>query len=189
VSEKENPPSNKREPVYMFNAQDIGASLHEVAADFIKTEDNEIESHWYHSQKDADLYYWRDNKKNIIKQQVSFLGQIIEWNILDGVRTGVVVEDESSQTMGGSPLVHYDRSPSLSTLRQCLDIITHIPKLPDMEKQQIMDNFSHSPNLQNLPLAEIIKRFQLKDTTPNATVFWRLWRFLQEKLGVWAKKK
>jgi hypothetical protein len=173
----------------MFNAQDIGSSLQEVAADYIKTEDNEIESHWYHSQKDADLYYWRDNKKNIIKQQVSFLGQIIEWNILDGVRTGVVVEDETSQSMGCSPLVHYDKSPSPSTLGQCVDIVAHIPKLPASEKQQIMNNFLHSPNLHNLPLAEIISRFQLKTAAPATAILGRLWRFLQEKLGVSLKKK
>ena len=42
-----------------------------------------VGSHWYHSDQDADIYIWLDEVGNVIKQQVNFVGQVVEWNIVE----------------------------------------------------------------------------------------------------------
>ena len=86
-------PAKVSTPHYL-NMKDIGGSVKEMGSDMVKTTHQNVISHWYHSDMDADVIIWRDEKQNIIKQQVNLLGQVIEWNIVDGLRTGFVVEIE-----------------------------------------------------------------------------------------------
>jgi len=51
-----------------LDLKSIAHSMEEVAVEFIQTHNNEVMSRWLHSEKDADLFIWQDDHKNIIKQ-------------------------------------------------------------------------------------------------------------------------
>ena len=128
-----------------FSAADLGKSFREVAVDVIRTEHQDIENRWYHSAKDADLFVWVDSEKNIIKQQLSFYGQVIEWNVIEGVRTGCVLEhedDDNTLKRRSSDVIQFDRHPQFSSLKQALDLLKNITVLKDEERQCLMENFS-----------------------------------------------
>lgn len=167
---KENPQANKRfgEPaIRAFDAKNIGKSLLEVAAEYIKTEEQDIETRWFHSAQDADLFIWRDERKNVIKQQVSFFGQIAEWNLLEGVRTGVVIETEPDKKMAGSQLVQFDSNPVKTTLEQGVEILAYTLGLKDTERRQLIDNFLASPQLAKLSAEEIFARYHIRGADPE----------------------
>ena len=77
-----------------FNGKTVGRGLKEVAVDLIKTENEDLVSRWYHGTTGADLFTWADRRNNIIKQQLNFNGQVVEWNCLEGIKTGVVIEQD-----------------------------------------------------------------------------------------------
>lgn len=170
----------------MFNAKELGRSLREVAVDVMQKENRNIESHWFHSNKDADMFIWKDENKNIIKQQVTFYGQLIEWNVLEGVRTGLLIEDEASQKMGSSPLIRYDHMPQQHGIEQGVDIISHVQGISDSDKLQIIENFTKSPHFNQMTSEEIIRRYglYLKSNRPHSWL-----QKLMMALGLWGKKK
>lgn len=129
----------------LFNAKDIGASLKEVAVDVIKREGENIESRWYHSPKDADLFFWRNDRGSIIKQQVTYYGQLTEWSLIEGLRTGLLIEDETSQKISSSPLIRYDSRPQLQAVAQSIEIVENITSLSLDDRAKIIQNFAASP--------------------------------------------
>src|SRR4051812_41729358 len=86
----------ENEAPILFDAEQIGKSLREVAVDVIETEGSTILSRWFHSKHDVELFLWTDAENNVIKHQVTFYGQAVEWNVFEGVKTGVIVEHENS---------------------------------------------------------------------------------------------
>ncbi|MCB0350459.1 MAG: hypothetical protein KDD38_04705 [Bdellovibrionales bacterium] len=146
---------------HLFDARELGLSLKEVATDIIKKEDKEIQSHWYHSSKDADLFIWKDHKNNIIKQQISFYGQLMEWNIIEGVRTGLVIEDETTK-LNGSALIRYDGELQKQTAQQGIDIVGHVPGLNAQDKIDIISNFIKSPLFSQMSPEEILSRYGIQ---------------------------
>jgi hypothetical protein len=176
LSEKEGqPPTSELEGVKIFNAKELGRSLREVAVEVLQKEDHNIESHWYHSAKDADMFIWKDQHKNIIKQQVTFYGQLIEWNVLEGVRTGLLIEDEVSQKIGSSPLIRYDSVPQQHGIEQGVDIVSHVQGLTQSDKLKIIENFIQSPHFNQMTPEEVMKRYGLhRQKTQNLTWLTRL---------------
>ncbi len=95
-----------------FNPQRIGGSLREIDVSLIQTENEKVLSRWFHGPDEADLFIWTDERNNVIKQQVTFCGQIVEWNVLDGIRTGVVIEQEyENASMAASETIQFDGPP------------------------------------------------------------------------------
>lgn len=133
---------NPNEP-YLFNPRLIGESLKQVAVDIVQSENQGIESRWFHSQNDADLFFWKDKQKNIIKHQMTFLGQVLVWDIVDGLRTGVVVDDETAGK-SESALIKFDQSPQKQTVMQGIEILVHVGGLSSEEKQKIIKNCSQA---------------------------------------------
>lgn len=160
--------------VRLFDAKEVGRSLTEVAVDIVKNEDKEVESRWFHSSKDADFFIWKDHNKNIIKQQLSFCGQLMEWNIIEGIRTGYIIEDASekaaesvSKKVKSSALIRYDAKLQRQTAEQCIDIVGHIPGLKDQDKIQIINNFTNSPVFSQMLPEDIMKRYGLHNRTQS----------------------
>lgn len=158
-----------------FNAQSIGRSLQEVSVEIIKTESQNVTSRWFHSNKDADLFIWHDERYNIIKQQVSFCGQIVEWNILEGVKTGIVEEHESTGKISGSDLIRFDKQPQKSSIQMASEMVRHIEQLDELEKQALINNFRKAPKLSNIDPAEFVNQYGRKPTEEKAPEkgFWQ----------------
>jgi hypothetical protein len=145
--------NEKSLPIY-FEAAQAGKSLKEVGVDYIQVESQNITSRWFHSAHDVDLFIWLDEKKNVIKQQISFCGQIVEWNILDGLKTGVVVEEEvefDSDKVDSSEIIRFDLSPQRESIRLAIEVINHIESLEDIFRKDLLSNFNNRTVLKMNP--------------------------------------
>ncbi len=134
----------RQSSLYFFDPKKVGEDLSEVALELISVEDQEIQSRWFHGQSDTDLFIWSDLNGRVIKQQISFYGQVVEWNFVDGVRTGYIVEDEvESQAINASETVHFDKEPQATTVEMAVQIIEHV-YMDEVLKQSLLANFQET---------------------------------------------
>ncbi len=133
----------KKTPTF-YDARLIGASLKPVSDRLVQTEHKNIRCRWWHSSKDADLFIWQsDQNDRCIKMQFSFFGQIVEWNLVDGIRTGVVVEDLTmSQNLKGSELIQYDAVPNSTAIQLAIKVFHEIDSLDKGDLQELLERFS-----------------------------------------------
>ncbi len=136
-----------------FDARTLGESLKEVAIDYIETEDSNLQSRWFQSESDADLFIWTDiNRKKltsieeIIKYQLSFFGQVVEWSIFDGVRTGVIIENEIHGE-NPSEVIEFDQQPQLGPLEQASSLLRFVGALDLIEQQHLISVLSQKAKL------------------------------------------
>ena len=144
---------------HFFDAAVLGESLKEVAIDLIKTDEVEIVHRWFHSAKDADFFIWLDQHNNVIKQQLTFYGQVVEWNIVEGVKTGLIVEDENRQAMKSSDIIRFDTSAQRAPIEQALNLLKHITALNDMERHQLSKNLVQGSTSKSMDPEEFISRY------------------------------
>ncbi len=171
-----------------FNPKELGRALREVATDLIKTETQDVVSRWFHASHDLDLFLWLDKNKNIIKQQLSFHGQIVEWNLIEGVKTGYVYEDESKEIGGGQPqseLVRYDESLQKRTLEQALEIISFTEALSGHERKGVIENFLKDPSLGNISPEAFLQKY--KRIEPTKALKPGFFQRLRSTIGRWFK--
>ncbi len=142
----------KKEIPYYFEPKKVGEDLTEVALELLNVENQQVESRWYHSQFETDLFIWSDKAGKIIKQQITFFGQVVEWNFYEGLRTGVILEDEvASIGVKPSEVIHFDQLPSKSTVKMAVEIVEHIKNIkPDLRSVVIL-NFNTVKKLISKP--------------------------------------
>src|SRR4051794_6420331 len=112
-----------------FDPVELGKSLKEVATDVIATTHADVVSRWFHSSKDADLFIWMDKNNNIIKQQLSYYGQVVEWNAVEGLKTGHIVTDEARDRKQGSEILRFDEVPQVTSIQQATQLLNNITAL------------------------------------------------------------
>ena len=136
-------------PLYLDPA-DLGRSLEEVASEVIETKAHNVISRWFRGVQDIDVFLWTDDGHNIIKQRVNYLGQIVEWNVVEGLRTGMVVEFENENEEDEEKVL-YDLEPQTVAVEQSLEVIRHMKALNDIERQVVLNNFKgfHFTTLQS----------------------------------------
>lgn len=133
--------SERKTPLF-FDAAELGKSLKEVGVDYLKVESRDVKTRWFHGPHDVDLFIWVDSKERIIKQQVSFCGQIVEWNVLEGVKTGVVIEHEMEDNkIKASEIVKFDERPIARAVQLAVDLVRHTESLEDPKKNLVLYNF------------------------------------------------
>ncbi|MCB9026404.1 MAG: hypothetical protein H6625_08815 [Bdellovibrionaceae bacterium] len=141
-----------------FDIREAGSSLEEAAVDVVKSEGHSLTNHWYHSPLEVDVYYWVDEKRNIIKQQVSIYGQICEWDIIDGVRTGCVIETGKEDENEGNT-IQYDKKAHNSSLFQAKNLLEYTEAMSSLVKEQLIYNFEHNPTADNLDPEELLAQY------------------------------
>ncbi len=129
-----------------FEPSRAGKSLKEVGVDYLKVESKNITSRWFHSNHDVDLFLWLDEHSQVIKQQVSFCGQIVEWNVLDGLKTGVVIEEEmsykdSENKIDQSEIIRFDQKPQKQAIHLAVEVIENVELLEEFIKNHLLVNF------------------------------------------------
>lgn len=165
----------------LFNAQEIAKSLKEVAVDIIQTEHHEVVSRWFHSNKDADLFIWLDESMRIIKQQITFCGQVVEWNAVEGVRTGFVFEDETKPQSSASEIIRFDGAPIKAAIQQATEILNGMNQLEQTERQTLVENFLSPTNLRLLSYGEFYQRLSRPKKSRQPHYFFaNLRRFLKK---------
>jgi len=165
---KMNPLDNKSYGRF-YSAERIGGGIKEVDITYAGTGPQKIVSHWYHGSDGVDLFIWIDSKGNVIKQQLNLAGSIVEWNILDGLRTGMVIEVEmlmaasSDMAQGASPKssesILFDSSPSQFTIKFASEIIPHVPGLDEALRQTLIQHFLKPKSFSHLQFEEIVRRY------------------------------
>jgi hypothetical protein len=173
-------PAKANTPNYL-NMKDIGGSVKVMGSDMVKTTHQNVVSHWYHSDMDADIIIWRDEKQNIIKQQVNLLGQVIEWNIVDGLRTGFVIETEQKKEhkeeaakknedmvagFGGINEIKFDRNPTETSVKQAIELINFLKCIDDAEKDALSYNLKNAPKISSMEPREFLRKFGRAEPAP-----------------------
>lgn len=164
---------NKSSAHIYFDPKSLGKKMKEISVDVIRTERQHVTSRWFHAN-DADLFVWQDENSHVIKQQVSFSGLIIEWNVVDGIRTGVLVEEEQDDKQGipGSEIIRFDRKLSHSSVKLALELVDALEVIDLGIKRILLHNFEYSPSLDTMSSQEIFKRYDyLKGVRPKS--FWQ----------------
>ena len=180
---KKKPDNEKlpRQAPPFFSPEKIGASLTEVDTSVLQTESQKVVSRWFHSPHDADLFIWIDEKKNLIKHQVAFCGQIVEWNILEGVRTGVVVEQEVEQevdgpSMSSSETIRFDLRPQDSAVHMALQLVRRVETLEEKTRGEILIQLTHRSSFSTMKPDEIVRQYGSESADRIWTVFRNLFK-------------
>jgi hypothetical protein len=168
LTKKENQPVSEKTGAYFFNGRGIGRKLKEVTVDLIKTDNDDVISRWFHSEPGTDLFTWTDHKHNIIKQQISFNGQVVEWNCLEGIKTGVVIESDLSPTQEqyaeienkSSETIQFDPKPQGRSIDLALEILRYMEGDAKL-LLQLIDNFENPQNIKTMKPEDFILRFGL----------------------------
>lgn len=135
----------------MFDAQHLGSSFEEVAVDVLRGETTEFLSRWFRAKRgEADLTIWSDSDKRIVKHQIAFFGQIVEWNPIHGTRTGFIVEEESSDPSDESEMseiIRFDGKVQPFAVQQAIGLLQFVPGLEETERGVLVYNLRESPRL------------------------------------------
>jgi hypothetical protein len=157
-----------------FNAERIGETLKEVSSDLLQIESREIVGRWFHSPEEIDLFLWVDEGRKIVKQQLTFFGQVVEWNIIEGTRTGVVIEEEKTGEAKASETIKFDEEPQSQPLGLAMDLIKHVRALTEDEQKQIITNFFRGQKFNYHGEIEFLKRYSSYNLT-RSTWWERFW--------------
>lgn len=171
----------------LFNPQDLGTSLKEVTSGGPEISPEGIVSRWFHSAKDADLFIWSDSQENIIKQQLSYYGKVIEWNVIEGVKTGHVILEEGRERNHGSEILRFDPKPQMTSIEQAILLLECVTALKDIERKALAANFLKLSASQTMPPEEFIARFGKYMSQPVNLATPSAWKRLFSKLSRWFK--
>lgn len=161
-------------PIYLDPAK-IGPTLIEVGVDYQEIESREVQTRWFRGQaSETDVFVWMNKDLKIIKQQISFMGLVAEWNILDGVRTGLMMESELSSEVleengltpdtTASEAIQFDKSTQKRTLNIAVSIIKNMTCLEKDLKALILKNFNQGVAFEGFP--------ERVEQTPTSKSFW-----------------
>jgi hypothetical protein len=170
-----------------FNPEDLGKSLKEVAMDLVKTSRRDVVARWFHSSKDADLFIWMDLQRNIIKQQLSYYGQVVEWNVIEGVKTGHIIVEEGRIHGQRSEFLNFDERPQRTSVDQALKLLNHVTALKDDERKILEQNFQNLNQSQSMPASEFAARFGELLGRPQPERENSAWKRFVSRLSRWFK--
>lgn len=172
---------------HLFDPIELGNTLKEVATDLIHTSTNQdVTSRWFHSVQDADLFIWLDDHQCVIKQQLSFYGTVVEWNAVEGLKTGLVIEEERDgveRHRTDSELIQFDQQPQKNTVVQAMELIKHVVSLTPHERGLLMNNFANTASSVCMDAEEFHRRFGELLPKPGASMIMQTrWRRLWLRL-------
>jgi hypothetical protein len=142
-----------------FSPQKQGESFREVDVSASSGGTNQVTTRWFHSDT-SDLYIWLDSRGEIVKQQITLNGLTVEWNILDGLRTGIVLEEEILEVkVKPSESVIWDKIPSQAAVNLAMTLLVHMKALEDPVKNKILAQFKKPAAIGHLAADEMARRF------------------------------
>ncbi len=141
----------------IYSPQALVKGFAEVSSDIVDTPTSMLLVKWYRSPF-VDLQIWLDKKSDmVIRQQFSFLGLVVEWNHIQGVKTGIVEDVKSKMnSKSWSVKVIYDDILMKHSLNQAIEVLECCQELP--EKVSILQNFNNNPKLSRFQSFKLIFR-------------------------------
>jgi hypothetical protein len=192
--------SDRPESLQHFDAEALGISVRQLAVDVVRGENMDFVSRWFRSgNSEVDLVVWADSEKRIIKHQLCFFGQIVDWTPFHGTRTGFVVEEEtlaplgsadaSSATSGSakgigsdenvSEEIRFDKNLQPGVVAQAIQLLTWVPELSEAERGTLVFNLRESPKLHKNARERALKVWAPKVEEMSSTrrsTFWKTLR-------------
>lgn len=150
-------------PMY-FDAKMVARSLYEVSNEVLKTKKTDVQSRWFTGDDGADVFTWQDLSGNYIKAQITYCGQVFEWNVVSGVRTGVIVEEESTEEgIKASEVIQYDSKLMIPTVNDSISLINHISLFDDAEKDSLLANINSNKTIDSMSHEEFWGKYGFDD--------------------------
>lgn len=111
-----------------------GASLSEKAVDVHVVNGQEFVARWFHSPLDSDLMIWFDEQGAAARFQLNSGGQIVDWNSVEGLQTGLIVELEiaavsAKKNADVAETIRFDHQVNLDAVRNARLIFEACPNL------------------------------------------------------------
>jgi len=155
----------------IFDEKEIGNSLRKVSVETVKTETQDIISHWYHSDQEADLYFWVDENSNIIRQQLSFFGQVVEWNLVEGVKTGITEVDENKKIgLMNKEKIVFDMSPQAASVGQAISLMENLVFIDKCSQDSLVFNFKTNPQISEMNPKEVMAKYGAFQGEPSSQI-------------------
>ena len=144
----------------VYNPKLIAKKFEQISSDFIETPSHKLVMKWYRSVY-TDLYIWVDQESGgIVRQQFSYLGMIVEWNQIQGVKTGLVVDtpqEETGQKVNTVSNIQYDNRPLQESINSAIEIMKLTHSID--EKEEILSNMYNGPKMSKWQLFKLMVRF------------------------------
>jgi hypothetical protein len=91
----------------------IGKKLREIDPRFVAPDEDGNQARWFQSANACDLFVWHSSEGDLIGAQLFFMGQVVDWSLEHGVRTGMVSASSArSPKYAASELFDLDTPPS-----------------------------------------------------------------------------
>jgi hypothetical protein len=201
-----NLPDGKKElqQSQLFDAETLGLSFQQLAVDVVKGESTDFMSRWFRSTKgEADLVIWTDGEKRIIKHQLCFYGQVVDWNPINGTRTGLIIEEEvffgemtptysdvAASSDSGLPVaphdgevsetIRFDQVLQRSVVAQAIELLLRVPSLNEEDRSSLIYNLKQSPKLHKNARERALKVWAPKVDEITSTTRPTFWKRLRQ---------
>jgi hypothetical protein len=170
--------SNSTQPI-LFDAEVLGRSFQELGVDVVEGVSTVFTSRWFHSRHDSDFFIWVDGEQRIVKYQLCIFGQVIEWNPIDGTRTGVLIIDEtlnakqlntpaahhpSSEKQEPPEVIRFDKKAQIDAVNQAIQVLSFVPDLSQEDRNRLISCLRDSPKLHAKARERALKIWDTKGT-------------------------
>ncbi len=146
-----------------FDPVEVGLGVKEVAAEFIYSNQKSADQvRWFHSPHDVDLFIWTNDLKKIIKQQLTYFGMVLEWNLIEGLKTGQIDPDSRTGAHRGpdaSELIRFDAKPVLEVVERGRLLLAQIICMESVLGRALDENFADLRAGTLMPPEEFIRRW------------------------------
>lgn len=141
-----------------LSSEQLAHLLTEVSSDLLKTEKSEVTSRWFRAGDDLELFAWLNHDHELIRLQVVVFDQVVEWDLIAGLRTGFV-EDPPPMLRAQKPstLIVYDRQINAPTVTLVQKIILDSAKIEDRLRSKILQTIDRPIKIENVSLFKMIK--------------------------------
>ena len=157
-----------------FNPRSVGEALKEVDVRFLPNEKINLTSRWFHGPQDADIFIWTDEKDRVVKQQIGFCGQVVEWNVVEGLRTGLIVEKEAgSHNLPASEIIQYDNSAQKPAIQMAIELVLHVTALEGSLRQEVLGHLERPESLASTDPEEFVRRYGAQKQSQSSQKSWR----------------
>ena len=150
---------------FIYSPRNLAKGFVQVSSDIVDTPSTQLEVKWYRSHF-VDLQIWLSKENKVIRQQFSFMGTVVEWNHIQGIKTGMVEDIKSqSEKRSWSVKIIYDESYIEENLEQAMEVLNHC--IPFAEKDEVIKNFENNPTLTRWQSAKLIFRHFFNKNAKN----------------------
>ena len=141
-----------------LSADHLAKLMTEVSSDLLKTEKSNVTSRWFRAGEDLELFAWLDQKHKLIRLQVVIFDQVLEWDLISGLRTGFVEETPVHlKLQKPSSLIVYDKRINQPTVELVKEIIAASHHMHSDLKKCILDTVIEPKTIQDISFFEMLK--------------------------------